>query len=67
MSFTQVKLVLPHPIPKPGQDRSTPRPLERSKFRISNIILFMSLEKCGIHTGDVQSTEDPREELVTKN
>jgi hypothetical protein len=25
-------------------DRSTPRPLEMSKFRISNIFLYMSLE-----------------------
>jgi hypothetical protein len=65
MSFTRVKPVLPHPIPKCEQGRSTPRPLERSKFRISNIFFYMSLEKCGIHTGDVQSTEDPREELVT--
>jgi hypothetical protein len=47
-------------------DRSMPRTLELSKFQIRNRLLDLSIEKCGIHTGEVQSTEGPREELVTK-
>jgi hypothetical protein len=38
-------------------ERSTPRPLEMSEFRISNIFLYMSLEQLGRLTGDIQGTE----------